>query len=132
MMTANGRECWFMSPEKYCNAAVLNVEHKLNEEGKRLCTKCKTSLKSGYLPELDLSQELKAHRVQYYMELLGVLRWTVEIGRVGILYETSIMSTHLALPRGGHLEQLFYVFGHFKEKPKQKISIDPDHPFIDD
>ena len=87
-----------MSPEKYCKAAVLNVEHKFNEEGERLTTKCKTPLKSGYRPDLDVSQELKADKVQYYMELIGVLRWEVEIGRVNILYETSIMSTHLALP----------------------------------
>ena len=95
-------------------------------------TKCKMPLKSGYCPELDVSQELKADGVQYYMELIGVLRWAVEIGRVYILYETSIMSTHLALPRVGHLEQLFHVFGNLKEKPKRKITFDPDHLFIDD
>ena len=131
MMTANGRECWSMSPEKYCNADVLNIEHKLSEEGKRLPNKCKTPLKSEYRPELDVFQELKADGVQYYMELIGLLRWAVEIGRVDILYETSIMSTHLALPRVGHLEQLFHVFGYLKENPKQKIAFDPDHPFID-
>ena len=121
-----------MSPEKYCKAAVLNVEQKLNEEGKRLPTKCKTPLKRGYCPELDVSQELKSDGVQYYMKLIGVLRWAVEIGKVDILYETSIMSTHLALPRVGHLEQLFHVFGYLKEKPKRNIAFDPDHPFIDD
>ena len=99
-----------MSLEKYCKASVLNVEHKLNKEGKRLPTKCKTPLKSGYRPELDASQELKADGVQYYTELIGVLQWEVEIGRVDILYETSIMSTHLALPRVVHLEKLFHVF----------------------
>ena len=56
MVTANGRKCWSMSPEKYCKAAVLNVEHELNEEGKRLPTKCKTPLKSGSRPKLDVSQ----------------------------------------------------------------------------
>ena len=74
MVTANGRKFCSMSPEKYCKAVVLNVEQKLNEEGKRLLTKCKTPLKSGYRPELDASQELKADGVQYYMELIAVLR----------------------------------------------------------
>ena len=132
MVTANRRECWSMSPEKYCKAAVLNVEHKLNKEGKRLPTKCKTPLKSGYHPGLDISQELKADGVYYDMELIGILRWAVEIGRVDILYEPSIMSTHLALPRVGNLEQLFHVFGYLKEKLKRKITFDPDHPFIDE
>ena len=66
------------------------------------------------------------------MELIGVLRLAVEIGRVDIIYETSIMSTHLALPRVRHLEQLFRVFGYFKENPKRRIAFDPDHPFIDE
>ena len=56
MVTANGCKCWSMSPEKYCKYAVLNVEPKLNEEGKKFPTKCKTPLKSRYHPELDLSQ----------------------------------------------------------------------------
>ena len=61
------------------------------------------------------------------MELIGVLRWAVDIGRFGILYDTSIMSTQIALIRVGHLEQLFHVFGYLKEKPKRNIAFDPDH-----
>ena len=131
MMTENGRECWSMSPEKYCKAAVLKAEQMLSKDGKILLTKCKTPLKSGYCPELGVSQELKSDGVQYYMELIGVLRWAVDIGRVDILYETSIMSTHLALPIVGHLEHLFHVFGYLKENPKWKIAFDPDNWFID-
>ena len=86
MVTANGRECCSMSPEKYCKADVLNVKQKMNKEGKILLTKCKTPFKSGYCPELDVSQELKADGLQYYMELIGVLQWAVDIGRVDILY----------------------------------------------
>ena len=116
MVTATGREYWSMSPENYCKASVLKDEQKLNKEGKRLPTNSKTPLKSGYCPKLDVSQELKADGVQYYMELIGLLRWAVEIRRVHILYETSIMSTHLALPIVGHLEQLFHVFRYLKEE----------------
>ena len=56
MATSNGHKYWSMSPYKYCEVAVLNVEQKLNGEGKRLLTKCNTPLKSGYCPELDVSQ----------------------------------------------------------------------------
>ena len=42
------------------------------------------------------------------------------------------MSTHLALPRVGHLEELFHVFEYLKGKTKRKIAFDPDHPFIDE
>ena len=52
----------------------------------------------------NTTSELKADGLQYYQELIGVLRWAVEIGRLDILLEVSLMSAHLALPRQGHLE----------------------------
>ena len=47
---------------------------------------------------MDDSCELKADGLQYYQKLVGVLRWMVELGRVDILLESSLMSAHLALP----------------------------------
>ena len=121
-----------MSSDKYCKAAVDNVEKMLAEKGKRLPNKCVTPLKSGYRPEEDVSQELGADGLQAYQELIGVLRWAVEIGRVDILLETSMMSTHLALPRLGHLDQVFHIFGYLKERSKKKLALYPNHPVIDE
>ena len=42
------------------------------------------------------------------------------------------MSTHFALPRRGHLEQLYHIFGYLKMKPKRKLFFDPQHPNIDE
>jgi hypothetical protein len=81
---------------------------------------------------MDDMPELKADGVQYYQELIGVLQWAVERGRVDILLETSLMSVHLALPRIGHLEQVLHMFGYLKEHPKQRIALDPVHPMIDE
>ena len=98
-----------MSYEAYCKAAVTNVETKSCDEGRRLLSKCDTPMRSVYRPELDKSPELKADGVQYYQELIGVLHWAVELGRVDIFYEVATMSTHLAMPRFGHLQELFHV-----------------------
>ena len=132
MVTANGTECWTMSSEKYCKAAVQNVETKLESQGKRLPNRCGSPLKSGYRPELDVSQELKAEGLSYYQELIGILRWAVELGRVDILLETSLMSAHLAMPRIGHLEAVIHMFGYLKEHPKRRLAFDPDHPPVDE
>ena len=59
-----------------------------------------------------------------------MLRWAVEIGRVDILLETSLLSTHLAMPRVGHIDQVYRVFGYLKLYPKRKIAFDPQHPEI--
>ena len=42
------------------------------------------------------------------------------------------MSTHLALPRRGHLEQLHHIFGYLKTNPKRKLFFDPQHRNIDE
>ena len=48
------------------------------------------------------------------------------------MLETYLVSTHLALPRRGHLEQLHHIFGYLKMNPKRKLFFDPQHPNIDE
>ena len=127
-----GRECWTMSSEQYVKAAIANVEATLNETGQRLPSRCSTVLQANYRPELDTTPELNANGVRYYQELVGVLRWAIELGRVDLAMEVSMMSSHLALPREGHLQQLYHVFGYLKAKPKRTLAFDPQHPDIDE
>ena len=54
----------------------------------------------------------------------------MELGRVDILYEVATISTHLAMPRIGHLQELFHMFGYLKANPKRKLVLDPDHPMV--
>ena len=43
-----------------------------------------------------------------------------------------MMSTHLAMLRQGHLEQVHHIFGYLKEQPKQKLFFDLQHPELDE
>ena len=131
-MTIDGFNGWTMSFQKYVKAAINNVEEVLGRTNQSLPAKCGTPLKSGYRPELDTSQELKQDGLQRYQELIGMLRWAVELGRVDILLETALMSTHLALLRRGHLEQLYHIFGYLKANPKRNLFFDPQHPKVDE
>ena len=47
-----------------------------------------------------------------------MLRWAVKLGCVDVLLETAMTSTHLALPRIGHLEQVYHIFGYLKGASK--------------
>ena len=69
-------------------------------------------IQSTYRPELDVSPELGLTEAAYYQSLIGILRWMVELGRVDICLEVSMMSSHHALPREGHMEQVFHIFGY--------------------
>jgi hypothetical protein len=130
MTLDSGETCWTMSPEQYVKAAVTNVEEDLANQNRRLPPKCVTPFSSGYAPWMEVSPELKADGVQRFQELIGQLRWAVEIGRVDILLETSLLSSYLAMPRVGHLEQAFHIFGYLKTHPKRKLAFNPAHPDI--
>ena len=41
-----------------------------------------------------------------------------------------MMSSHLALPRQGHLEQVVHIFGYLKLHKKLRLMFDTDYPVI--
>ena len=113
-------------------AAVKNVETYLEKQERwKLPTGAETPMVTSYRPELDISPELNDADAAYYMSLIGILRWMVELGRVDICLEVSMMSSHLALPREGHLEQLFHIFAHLKKYHNAEQVYDPSEPEID-
>ena len=87
---------------------------------------------SFYCPGNYTSTNLKDVGVTQYQEMVGVFRLAVNLGQVGILLETALMSTYLALPHRENIEQLSHVFGYFKEKLKRYTFFDPHHLTIND
>jgi hypothetical protein len=131
----NGVECWAYSSSQYVRAAVNNVEEYLakREDARwRLPAKAETPLRTTYRPELDVSPELGPSDAAYYQSLVGMLRWIVELGRVDICLECSMMSSHLALPREGHIHQLFQMFAYLKKYHNTEMVFDPSDPVIDE
>ena len=90
-----------------------------------------TPIPTSYSPELDITPELISTNAAYYQSLVGILRWIVELGRVKICLEVSLMSSHLALPREGHLDKIFHIFAYLKWKHRARMVFDPTYPSID-
>jgi hypothetical protein len=130
----DGRKAWGMSSEKYTKNAVNTVESLLQEDGDgyHLKTTAKEPLPSSYRPELDISNELGPALVSRYRQLIGILRWAVEIGRVDVYYEVAILSQYLASPREGHLEAAYHIFAYFKTHQKFSIVFDPRDTSLDE
>lgn len=126
----NGQKAWGISSSKYVQAAVQNVEDYLKQKGKQLVKKADTPMTTAYVPELDVSPELDPDEAAYFQSLIGILRWMVELGRVDICLEVSLLSSHLALPRSGHLEQVFRIFAYLKSHHNGEIVLDPSDPVI--
>ena len=128
----NGVEAWSFSSSQYVQAAVNNVEEYLKGKGRSLPKKVTSPLKRDYRPELDITPELNVSDAAYYQSLVGVLRWIVELGRVDITTEASMMASCMALPRSGHLEQVLHIFGYLKAHHNSEMVFDPSEPDIDD
>ena len=58
----------------------------------------------------DDIKELSDKEQNHCQSLAGVLRWTVELGRLDILHPVSLMSGCLAQARIGHLNQVLRMF----------------------
>ena len=80
----------------YVRNAVQNVKLLLNEEGRGLKATAKTPFLTTYRPELDTTDELGDELSSRYLQLIGVLRWAVELGSSNIYYEVSVLLQHLA------------------------------------
>ena len=128
----NGVHAWAFSSSQYVQAAVKNVETHLEKQGLKLPARAETPIQTSYRPELDVSPELKPTDAAYYQSLIGILRWIVELGRVDICLEVSMMSSHLALPREGHLNQVFRIFAYLKNHHNTELVFDPSDPVVDE
>ena len=81
---------------------------------------------------MDVSRELNETDAAYYQSLIGILRWIVELGQVDVCLEVSMMSSHLALPREGHLEQVLHIFAYLKKSHIKELVYDPSEPVVDE
>jgi hypothetical protein len=63
--------------------------------------------------------------------LIGLLRWIVELGRVDVDGEVSMMSSHLALPCVGHLKEIYHIFAYLSAHSNTEMVFDPTPPIID-
>ena len=123
---------WSLSSSQYVQNAVNNVEAYLKRNNLSLPKRTTAPFSTGYRPETDVSPELDPIMAAYYQSLIGILRWIVELGRVDLTVETSLMASHMALPRQGHLDQLYHMFGFLKLKHNSEMVLDPSEPEINE
>ena len=90
----NGVCAGAMSPAKYVHETVRNCQVHLssNYGGKyRMPKMVDNPFKMCYDPELDTSPELDPDSASYYLTIIGVLRWMIELGRIDIIIKVIIV-----------------------------------------
>ena len=130
----NGVWAWSFSLSQYVQSAIKNVEEyvgKSENSHLKIPSKAETPLRTSYRPELDVSPELTPRDSAYYQSLIGILRWIVELGKIDIFLEVSMMSSHLVMPRKGHLNQVLHIFAYLRKYHNTKLVYDPSDPVVE-
>ena len=132
---ANGkdRKVWTMSSDQYVKESVKNVKARLKESGfqyNKQLSSVEYSPKQpfsslSYQPELDTTTACNSEEHTYFQNLIGILRWIVELGRIDIHYEVAVLSKYLASPRTGHLVQCLHIFKYLDVHRDNKLAFDP-------
>eukprot|EP00957_Ditylum_brightwellii_P142694 10872364-Ditylum_brightwellii.AAC.1 len=135
IQAANGRMVWSISPCSCIKNAIQLVEDLFVEDGfdGGLKKKVKNPFLSGYKPELDVTNEVGDHLFLRYAQLIGILRWGIELGHVDVALETKLMVQYQANPRAGHLEVLYHMFVYLKSHPDMgQLAYDPKESMVDE
>ena len=96
-----------MGSRSYVKEAIRNVKKQLLQYNLKFNRKLSDPNYSPKVPfssvnyrsELDISLECNHFEINYFQNLIGVLRWIVELGRIDIAYKVSSLSKFLAQPR---------------------------------
>jgi hypothetical protein len=129
----NGMVSCGMSSSKYVKSTVQNVQEFLAAlpGDHKLLKKAYGPFARGYKPVLYESPELESIRANLYQSQIGILRWCVELGRIDIITEVSMLSTHLFVPREGHMEAVFHVYVYLGLHHNVRVVFDPTYPSVD-
>ena len=98
---------------------------------RKLPSKATTPMVSYFVPELDGTPELGPDDHRFFPEMIGMLRWATELGRVYVLHEVSLLSQYQESPRQEHIEQVLHIFAFLDKHQKLTLYMDPSLPNLD-
>ena len=136
VQTQDGSVAWSLSCHDYLFNAIKQVQADLSQKDLSL-KQFGTGLRpypASYRPEIDVTSTLDEDGKTKFQQLIGILRWAIELGRVDILTEVSCLSQHLAEPRDGHLLAVYKIFKYLDaclKKEKGRIVFDGKYKFVD-
>jgi hypothetical protein len=55
----------------------------------------------------------------------------VELGRIDIITEVSMLSTFLCMPREGHLDAVYHLFAYLSLHHNERVVFEPTYPDVD-
>jgi Reverse transcriptase (RNA-dependent DNA polymerase) len=118
-----------MGPKTYIERLCLQYVAMFGTKPKSAYT---SPLASNDHPELDDTELLDDDGIQKYQSLLGVLQWTISLGRFDIATAVMTMSGFRTAPRIGHLDRLKRVCGYLSKMKNGCIRVRTEEPDYSD
>ena len=122
----SGEGIWILSSTHYLQEFLKistklldEVEFKVPTRGNHPFSNLK------YRPELDVTDFCNERQIRVFQQILGMLRWLIELGRIDVLLETTLLASFLMSPRIGHLTQLANIVAYLKKHQRSSILMDP-------
>ena len=115
MQLHNGIWVWSMRPSTYIKEAVRicneYVAKHLSKDYK-LPKRADNPSKIYYWHELNVSPILGPDEASYDQFLIAVMRWMIEIAHIDINIKVTLLTSHSAMPKQGHLEAMLHIMGY--------------------
>ena len=92
---------WTITSYDYVVAAVQTIKDIITQMPWKMPKTADTPMTKSFVPELDGTESLGPDGIQFYQEMIVMLRWATELERTYILHEVSILSQYQAAPREG-------------------------------
>jgi hypothetical protein len=80
---------------------------------------------------MDASKICGRKLAHYYQQQIGVLQWAVELGRVNICAEVSMLESYTEAPKVGHFNTMRHKFVYLQHNPRSKFIFDDGYPEIE-
>ena len=119
----DGTLCY--GPRKYIDRMVQSYESLF---GTKPSTKFTSPLEKNDHPELDATELLDEDGIAQYQSLIGVLQWTITLGRFDIATAVMTMSGFRVAPRLGHMKRVRRICGYLLRFRAACIRIRMDKP----
>ena len=128
-----GSYAWTMGSQSYVEEAIHNIKKQLllcNLRFNKQLSDVRYSPKKpfssiDYKSVLDTSIMSDQDQANYFQNLIGYLRWIIELGRVDIAHEVSSLSKFLVKPRMGHIYRALHIFKYMETHIENQLSFDP-------
>ena len=81
-----------------CNKYGRRTVEGLGRQLRKVKSSGKQPLPNGYWPELEQINDMSPELASHYLQLIWILSWGVEIGRIEIFMEVAVMSQYSVSP----------------------------------